>query len=73
MSWCLLGDSKDVQATPDQQKVYDCIATANKVLTSKEISQRTGLDYQYVRNVLSRKGDEWGLIQRERGQYELPF
>ena len=69
LSWNIKGREDEIMTTDNSQKVFNAIANAGKSLGPKQISQISGIDYDYTRRLVQLMLKRGALIKEGRGNY----
>jgi hypothetical protein len=71
LSWNIKGREDEIMTTDNSQKVFNAIANAGKSLGPKQISQISGIDYDYTRRLVQLMVKSGALIKEGRGKYKI--
>jgi RecA-family ATPase len=71
LSWNIKGREDEIMTTDNFQKVFNAIAKAGKPLGPKQISQISGIDYDYTRRLVQLMVKNGALIKEGRGRYKI--
>jgi RecA-family ATPase len=73
LAWNITGKMDEILSTYNKQKVFTAVRESFKVMTPKEVAEKTGIDKKYVQRLLVQLVKEGsGLKKVGHGKYKVP-